>query len=294
MLENNISNLDIMDIVLLKTFVAVVETGSFSGAAQALSCVQSNVTSRIRKLEEHFGQKVFQRSKAGARMTEFGERLHGRAVELLQQFAVAERELLEAAGTGAPLSLGSMETTAAVHLPALLKRLKSESAAPISLTTGPTADLLSRVWHRKIDAAFVAGSVDADRFHAVRAFSEKLVLIRAPGAGERDPLLAFRSGCSYRAAARAWLGSIGRSDTEVTEMGTLEGILGCVEAGLGFAVGPESAVRGYRSADRLVLEPLPETFGAVDTFLVWRIDHKPVDAHRKLLAVLAEGRKEAG
>jgi len=278
-----------MDIVLLKTFVAVVESGSFSGAAQELHCVQSNVTSRIRRLEDHFGQKVFQRSKAGARLTEFGQRLHGRAVELLHQFAIAERELLEAAGTGAPLRLGSMETTAAVHLPALLKRLKTQSSAPISLTTGPTADLLARIWERKIDAAFVAGPVDADRFHAVKAFSEKLVVARAPVSGEHDPLLVFRHGCSYRATALAWLTSIGRSDTEVTEMGTLEGILGCVEAGLGFAVTPERAVLGYRNADQLLLEPLSEPFRNVDTYLVWRIDHTPVDAHRKLLAVLAEG-----
>ncbi|MHA7775542.1 LysR family transcriptional regulator [Roseibium sp. M-1] len=281
-----------MDIVLLKTLVAVADTGSFSAAAQALHCVQSNVTSRIRRLEEHFGQKVFQRNKTGARLTEFGAQLHGRAVDLLHQFAAAERELLEAAGTGAPLSLGSMETTAAVRLPGVLKRLKRESSAPLSLTTGPTADLLAKVWDRKIDAAFVAGPVDESRFHAVRAFSEELVCARHPAGTTRDPLLVFRHGCSYRAAALAWLGSAGRSDTQVTEMGTLEGILGCVEAGLGFAVGPESAVRGYRNADQLHLEPLPKPFRDVDTYLVWRLDHAPVDAHRKLLVVLGEGQAD--
>lgn len=286
--EFDISNLDSMDIVLLKTLMAVAETGSFSGAAQALNCVQSNVTSRIRRLEEQFGQKVFQRSKAGARLTEFGEQVHARAIVLLQQFAAAERDLLEAAGAGAPLRLGSMETTAAVRLPALLKRLRDKSTAPLSLTTGPTADLLSKVWDQKIDAAFVAGPVDKARFQAVRAFSEQLVSAIGPATSEQGPLLAFRHGCSYRAAAQAWLGSIGQSDREVTEMGTLEGILGCVEAGLGFTVAPESAVLGFRNADQLTTTPLPPPFGETVTYLVWRVDRKPVEAHRKLLEILAE------
>ncbi len=278
-----------MDIVLLKTLVAVTETGSFSGAAGILHCVQSNVTSRIRRLEDHFGQRVFQRSKAGARLTEFGERLHERAVDLLQQFEAAERDLLEAAGEGAPLSLGSMETTAAVRLPGILKRLKQHCpASSISLQTGATADLLSRVWDRKVDAAFVAGPVDQDRFRSVTAFREKLVCARNPAGSASDPLLAFRSGCSYRASAQSWLRSIGRSDTEISEMGTLEGILGCVEAGLGFAVGPESAIRGYRNADQLVLDPLPSPFAEVETCLVWRIDHAPVTSHRVLIEILAK------
>jgi DNA-binding transcriptional LysR family regulator len=71
-------------------------------------------------------------------------------------------------------------------------------------------------------------------------------------------------------------------------MGTLEGILGCVEAGLGFTVAPESAVLGFRNADQLTTTPLPAPFGDAVTYLVWRIDHKPVAAHRKLLEILVE------
>jgi len=276
-----------MDIVLLKTLLAVAETGSFSGAANSLHCVQSNVTSRIRRLEDHFGQKIFLRGKAGATLTGFGERLHAKAEDLLQLFEAAERELLDAAGAGAPLALGSMETTAAVRLPGLLKVLKDRvPAAPVSLRTGPTADLLAMVRARKIDAAFVAGPVDTTRFNAVRAFTERLVWARNPAASENGSLLAFRSGCSYRATAEAWLKSLGRSDTQITEMGTLDGILGCVAAGLGFAVVPEEAVRGARDADRLEVSPLPEPFATVDTFLVRRLDHEPVEAHRTLIEVL--------
>ncbi|MEE4013273.1 hypothetical protein V1T76_14480 [Roseibium sp. FZY0029] len=51
----------------------------------------------------------------------------------------------------------------------------SSSAALLSLRTGPTAEWLSKVWDQTINGAFGAGPVDATRFMAVSAFSERLV-----------------------------------------------------------------------------------------------------------------------
>lgn len=277
-----------MDMLLLRTFLAVDETGNFSAAAERLHCVQSNVTARIRKLEMHFGQPVFLRDKAGARLTGFGELLKQRATTLLNEFDRAERELLEAAGPAAPLILGSMETTAAARLPAILKELRGRvPKAQVTLHTGPTSDLLSKVWARKLDAAFVAGPIDPDRFRSVLAFDEQLVHVTSKASPQNQPLLAFRSGCSYRAAAQSWLRSDGKADTEVLEIGTLEGILGCVEAGMGFAVAPESAVFQYRNLGELSFRKLPPAFATAQTHLIWRLDHQPVRVQRELIDILA-------
>ena len=99
---------------------------------------------------------------------------------------------------------------------------------------------------------------------------------------------SFRSGCSYRATAETWLRHQGRIDTEVVEMGTLEGILGCVEAGMGFAVAPDRAIRGFRGVDSLALTPLPEPFATAETHLAWRVDHRPSQAQRALVRLLEE------
>ncbi len=276
-----------MDINLLKTFLAVAGTGSFSAAAQEIHCVQSNVTARIRRLEQHLGKAVFERGRGGARLTDFGSRLHAHAEDLVARFEAAERDLLDAAGTSAPLKLGAMETTAAVRLPALLKSLKRKHpGAPLSLRTGPTAELLSLIWERKLDTAFVAAPVDEDRFRHKLAFHEDLMVVRSSESQSDQSLLAFRSGCSYRARGENWLASEGHSDTEIVEMGTLEGILGCVEAGMGFAVAPESAARKFHGISGLTLTPLPAPYGDVEVHLVWRIDHKPAQVHVTLCELL--------
>lgn len=273
-----------MNLAQLKTFLAVVDSGSFSAAARRLHCVQSNVTRQIRQLEEHFGQPVFRRGRGGAQLTRFGERLKEHAIALVHQFEVAERELTEAAGGAAPLALGSMETTAAVRLPAILKRLKAECPnAVVSLQTGSSSDIQQRLWERKIDAAFVAGPIDPDRFSSVSAFDEDLVCASSSALGTGGPLLAFRSGCNYRTVAETWFSDENHRAVEVLEMGSLEGILGCVEAGMGFAVAPRSAVEMYRNVEDLCVAQLPERYARVSTHLCWRLDHKPVRALRALI-----------
>ncbi|WP_119167134.1 LysR family transcriptional regulator [Algihabitans albus] len=277
-----------MDRQLLKTFVTVAESGSFSAAALLLHCVQSNVTARIRRLEHQLGGTLFERGRSGARLTQLGERLRHHADDLLMRFELAERDLLDAAGGSAPLRLGAMETTAAVRLPPLLKALTQACpTAPISLHTGPTAELLSLVWDRKLEAAFVAGPVDLGRFRSILAFREALVEVRAAEAGGNRPLLAFRGGCSYRAVAENWLRSLGRSDTPILEMGTLDGILGCVEAGMGFAVAPEAAVAAYRNVDALRARALPRALALSETFLAWRSDNRMPKAHGALCDLIA-------
>lgn len=278
-----------MDLRLLKTFLRVADSGSFSAAAGELHCVQSNVTARIRQLEQHLGQPVFDRGRGGARLTGFGERLMAHARDLVARFEAAERDLLDAAGAAAPLSLGAMETTAAVRLPGLLQQLKQRCpTAPVSLRTAPSGELQTLLWERRLDMAFIAGPVDENRFRGVPAFLERLVRV-TPRAGETGPaLLAFGRGCSYRAQGESWLRASGRADVEVVEMGSMEGILGCVLAGMGFALAPESAVRRYRDLDALRVDPLPEGFDDIPIHLVWRLDHRLSRAGEGLCDLLAE------
>lgn len=278
-----------MDRQLLKTFVAVAEAGSFSAAAPRLHCVQSNVTTRIKRLEDQLGGVLFERGRGGAQLTQLGERLRCHAEDLLTRFEAAERDLLDAASSSAPLRLGAMESTAAVRLPTLLKALTQACpTAPISLHTGPTAELLSLVWQHKLDAAFVAGPVDASRFQSLIGFRETLVMAQAAEPPQTAPLLAFRTGCSYRAVAEAWLRSLGKSDTRILDMGTLDGILGCVEAGIGFAVAPRVAVTAYRNADALQVTVLPSAFAVSETHLVWRRDSTMTRAHGILCGLLPQ------
>ncbi|KUJ77099.1 LysR family transcriptional regulator [Ruegeria profundi] len=268
-----------MDFALLRTFLAVVEKGGFAAAALKLGTVQSNVTHRIVRLEEEFGQKLFTRGRGGAQLTPFGEIAHSKLDRLSKEIRYVESNLKDIANGSGHLRLGAMETTASARLPALLKTLREVCPdAQLSLTTGPTAQLTQAVWKRELDAAFIAGPADENRFKAIPAFEEELVVVSAKNLKDDAPVLVFGFGCHYRATTETWLRSIGRSDSDLLEMGTFDGIMGCVAAEMGRAVAPRNAVAKTLVGQNLDITPLPEPFGTSPTSLIMRHDYAPVRA----------------
>lgn len=73
-----------MDIELARTFLAVVETGSFVGAADRVHVTQSTVSMRIRSLEEQLGKPLFERGKTGASLTPAGVQFQRHALALVR------------------------------------------------------------------------------------------------------------------------------------------------------------------------------------------------------------------
>lgn len=180
------------------------------------------------------------------------------------------------AAAAAPLRLGALETTAGSRLPPVLRALSERLPnAEIKLLTGTSGSLTCMVWERDLDAALVVGAVDADRFRSTEVYTERLVCVNPAGRPGRATLLAFPDGCSYRAAAQRWLRDTGRGDTPVRDLGSLATILGCVGAGLGFAVAPESAVRTFNALHTLAFSPLEPGHQTSVTSLIWRHDAVP-------------------
>jgi DNA-binding transcriptional LysR family regulator len=100
-----------MDITLAKTFLEIVETGSFVAAASRLNVTQTSVSARIRALEEQLGRRLFVRNKSGARLTPAGERFVRHATTLVQVWDRARRQVAlppgrrDIASIGAEISL---------------------------------------------------------------------------------------------------------------------------------------------------------------------------------------------
>ena len=108
-----------MELIGLVTFSAVARTGGITRAADELNTVQSNVTQRIKALEAEIGTVLFERHSRGMTLTGAGRRL----LPYAQRMAALSREAVLAARDDGepkgPLTIGSMETTAAVRLPSL-------------------------------------------------------------------------------------------------------------------------------------------------------------------------------
>ena len=109
-----------MDLSSLEIFRAVAREASVTRAAQQLQRAQSNVTTRIRQLEEDLGVELFLRDGKRMSLTERGSEFLAYAEQLLA-LADEARQSMHPAEPGGRLRLGSMESTAASRLPALFE-----------------------------------------------------------------------------------------------------------------------------------------------------------------------------
>lgn len=266
-----------MDLAGLRVVKAVADTGSVSRAAEALNCVQSNVTARIKRLEEDLGVDLFLRLSRGMEPTPAGRVLSGYADRVLRLVAQARDAVAEAAGRGGRLAVGSMESTAAVRLPPILARFhRDHPDVELTITPGPTETLLGDVLAGRLDGAFVGGEVAHPDLIARRIFDEELVLAE-PAAGlttdsARRTLIAFGRACAYRGRAEMAMREAGRVPFRVMEFGALDAILGCVGAGMGVTVIPRSVVERDPWRELLVARPLPQALGRMPTQFVRRTD----------------------
>ncbi|PJO35346.1 LysR family transcriptional regulator [Delftia acidovorans] len=252
-----------MQLKSLRMFLAVCDSGSFGAAAQQLHTVQSNVTAHVKKLEDEAGVQLLERSApvhatpAGRLLEQYARRMladHDEALALLQGSA-------RAAGA---LRIGSMETTPPA-LPPLLARLhQAQPGLDLELRTATTAELLADLLAGRLDCAFVSGMPPQSRLQGWRVFEEELVLVTAfalprfPDAAQLSavPFLAFRQGCSYRQRIELLLAARGVA-ARIMEMGSLDAILGCVAAGMGYGLLPRSVVQAQQHRFGVHITALP-------------------------------------
>jgi len=259
-----------MELVALRTFQAVVEEGGILAASRKLNTVQSNVTSRIRRLEEELGAELFFRKGRGLELAPSGRVLldYARRMLLLErQTSAAVRQVGESVGE---LRIGAMETFAALYLPTALKAVRAaHPGLELRVCTGTSAKLADQVLTHKLDCAFIAGPVVHPELAFAELAVEELVQVCAAGANPvEQPLILFREGCAYRTRALAWQRATGHAVADAMEFGTLEGILGCVAVGLGWTLMPRRVVEQSAHAADLVVETVPDEFSRVPTGMI--------------------------
>ena len=270
-----------MDTKDLATFAAVARLGGMSRAARALNTVQSNVTQRVRRLEEALGVSLFERSRHGARLTAAGERLMPYAARVDALLAEATRAARDDGAPRGTLAIGALETTAALRLsPLLASYASAHPHVDLVLRTGTTAEMIDQVLDRTLEGAFVCGPVAHPELVATAAFEEELALLSAPSKASMDRILAqpdlrlviLRAGCSYRQRLEEVLARRGIVGLRRLEFGTLEAILGAVSAGLGITLLPRALIGSAWRGGRIATHRLPKVEARVQTIFVRRRD----------------------
>ena len=283
-----------MDLTALKIFKSVVEQGGVNKAAASLHRVPSNVTTRIKQLEEQLGAKLFLRVGRRLALSAEGKLLLPFADQLLRLSSEAEAALRNGKPRGT-LRIGALESTAASRLPPVLSRYhKLYPDVQIELVTGTSGALVSRVHQQDVEAAFVAEPFNADDLETQTVFVEELVLITpksfgpvrsAKDIGNRT-VIAFSTGCSYRQRLEAWLGASKVLPDRVMEFQSYHAIIACVAAGSGIAVVPRAVLELARAHQNVATTALPASIARTRTQLVWRRGHHSVtlEAMKNLFA----------
>jgi DNA-binding transcriptional LysR family regulator len=277
----------------LEIFRSVALEGGVSRAAQRLHRVQSNISTRIRQLEDRLGVRLFLRQSRGLTLTPAGEALLPYAERLLDLSSEAEAALTDGKPRG-NFRVGTLESTAAARLPDVLSRYHAcYPDVQVELSTDTTQGLLDRLLEYEIEVAFVAGPISHAALDTAPVFSEELVLVTPesfPPITRIDEMsgktvIAFKVGCAYRRYLEDWMLEAGITPGGVLETSSYHVILACVAAGTGFAAVPRSVLDAVAVKGEFRVHPLPGPASKVDTLLTWRCDYTSakLDALKEIL-----------
>ncbi len=267
-----------MDLSDLRVFRAVVRAGGVTKAAAQLHRVPSNVTTRVRQLEDELGVSLFLREGKRLRVSPAGEILLDYADRLLNLANEAVEALNDEMPRGV-LSIGAMESTAAIRLPSPLNEYhRRHPEVKLELRTGNPRQLASWVLAGELEAALVTEPVADGPFEKLQVYEEELVLVaredqsRIKSADDlaTQTMLAFEPGCPHRKRLEDWFSRQGQMADRVVEMSSYHVLLSCAAAGMGVAMVPRSVLGGFPHAACLSVHPLPPGQDRAQTSLIWR------------------------
>ena len=252
----------------LKTFVAVVEHGSFSAAADHLRLTQPAVSLQIRQLEKSLGAVLIERVGRVARATPAGEELlaHAAGIDAAVTSAMSAVSRHAQEGVGR-IRIGTGATACIFLLPPVLTNLRQRFPnLEITVTTGNTADIVKAVEDNIMDVGLVTMPVSSRSLHIEPVMDDEFVLVAAAGmqlpsritaaALATRPVILFEPGGNTRRITDEWFARSGTKLRPVMSLGSVEATKAMVEVGLGCAILPALAVRNMASGSRVVVRSL--------------------------------------
>ncbi|WP_349897376.1 LysR substrate-binding domain-containing protein [Parafrigoribacterium soli] len=271
------------DPVLLKTFVTLAETLSFTGAGARLGLSQPTVSQHIRKLEAAAGRNLVVRDTREVRLTDNGDALLGFARTILAAHDQASSYFTGSAMRGR-LRFGSADDLALTQLPQILRDFRQlYPHINLELTVGQSGFLTRRLLSGQLDLVFIKEEAGTGAGQLVRR--DRLVWVGHKSMQlEQDspvPLVTYPAPSLTRTLAIRALEGAGRTWRITCNVREVNGVLAAVRAGIGVAPFPQSLIPPDL-AQLPVLFELPR-LGNVDFTLL----SNPVSAREPIEALSA-------
>jgi DNA-binding transcriptional LysR family regulator len=276
----------------LKIFEAVAASGSFTKAASVMFTVQSNVTARIKSLEEEFGAELFSRTSRKVELTTGGKILMQYCKQIGQLVAEAKNDIQSNNSVNGSLKVGCIETTMALKVPEIISHFgENYPEIELEFQSGMRSVLIYDVVNYNLDAAFVSAPVNVKGLDQIKIKQEQLVILTASNGPKLEDLLSeqpvkivvFGEGCIFRARLESWLSAKGIVHYKSTVLNSIEGIINFVEAGLGISILPDEVISHYYSGRKITSYKLSKQLGTMNTVLIFR-----KDGHTRALKVFKD------
>ena len=229
-----------LDVDLLRAFVTVSETGSFTRAAALLGRTQPAISLQIRRLELQLRSPLFDRGGKGIGLTTEGAGLLPQARRLLR----LNDEIVSTLGEGdleGEVRFGAPEDVATMHLPGILGAFaRSHPRIKLSVTCDYTANLLDQMSRGMLDLALIKREPVGPEL-GVRVWSEPLVWVALDGSIAETtplPLIIAPAPDIYRKRALGALQEAGIAFRASFTSPSLAGQMAALRAGLGVGVLP--------------------------------------------------------
>ncbi len=248
------------DAALLRTFIAICDSGSFTNAARAVNLTQSAVSLHVKRLEDQVGSRLIVRKARGVRLTEQGEVLLSYARRILALYKEAEQRL--GRDSDGLIRIGAPEYFDLHTLSSLLRQFSARYPAirlHVELGIGP--DISALVDEGELDLAIVSNEIrEGDGVSLCR---ERRVWAAGRGMrlapDEPAPLALYPPFCRWRQLALDELDKAGRTWTLAIQSAGTAGILAALEADLAITILPEfnlpSTLKSLGAAEALPALP---------------------------------------
>jgi DNA-binding transcriptional LysR family regulator len=235
----------LIDVDQLRTFIAIVETGSFTKAAEIVHKTQSAVSMQMKRLEERLARPIFARDGRASKLTEDGERLldYARRIVKLNVEALAAFNDAKLSGR---VRLGVPDDYADRYLPEIMARFaRAYPGVELTVVCEPTVALLEQIEANELDLAIITDCYNSRPAETFRR--ERLLWVtsnrHSTHTEEPLPLALGRPSCAWRRTAINALDGIGRPYRVLYSSANAGAVAAAVLSGLAISVFPESGLR---------------------------------------------------
>ena len=266
-------NIDIGDI---KSFVTVAELKSITAAAHKRNYLQSNMTAKIKKIENHYDRQLFIRKPKGVELTQAGLHLYTQYKKMLFTWEETENKIYQqemCLRFGTNTSLGGMR-----FYPSFSKLYETYPDLSVTMKTGGTAYIEDEILQGNLDIAYALGHPKHKNLQYIQKGKDELVIIGKNVINHQNftdclnhqNILFASEDCCYATTLEEIFSDYQLTKGELTHIHDHEALIHFTQLGMGIAVVARSLIKKFNIQYYM---DIPEQYRNIGLYLIARSEH---------------------